>query len=164
MLLALDLSLTSGAAWGAPNGRPSSAVWKLPAGRENLDRAMSCLRLNVMTTCRMHRVEIVCVEASMKVIDREHSEYSAFCLTSLQAVAREAAYSGGARVHLVNCQEWRRHFIGHGNLPGDEAKKLAMQRCGQLGYPYADHNAAEACGVWDWGIAKFYSRSSRLAG
>ena len=164
MLLALDISLTTGATWGAPKGRPSSAVWKLPPGRDNLNRAMHCLRLNVITTCRMHRVEITCIESSMKVIDSEHSEYSAFCLTSLQAVAREAAYSAGCRVEMVECAVWRKHFLGRSNLSREEAKAFAEKRCDQLQYSYVDDNTAESNGIWDWGVSKFYTRSSIIAG
>lgn len=162
MLLALDLSLTTGAAWGIPGRPPRSAVWKFPSGKENLDRAMVSLREMTMALCKFEKVEIVCIEASMKVIDSEHSEYSAFCLTSLQAVAREASKRHGAAVHLVDCQKWRRHFIGSGNLAGHIAKQRAMERCKLLGYPFQDHNAAEAAGVWDYGCAAYLSRSGAL--
>jgi hypothetical protein len=39
-----------------------------------------------------------------------------------------------------------------------------MQKCDQLGYTYQDHNAAEAAGLWDYGVWTFCRRSSLLAG
>jgi len=159
MLLALDISLTTGVAWGgAEGGVPRSCVWALPVREENLDRALSSLREAVMGLCKFEKVEIVCIEAAGRYIDSQSSAYAAFLLISLSAVAREAAYRHGARVVPVSVGTWRKHWLGSGNLPGHEAKRRAVQRCEQLGWPAKDHNAAEACGIWAWGMAQFYPK------
>ncbi len=165
MLLALDISLTTGAAWGGADApRPRTAVVKLPEGQLNLDRALVGLREWVAMTCRFEKIERVLIEAAMQVVDSEHSAYSAFLLISLQAVAREAACRAGASVETVECGIWRRHFLGTARVSTEEGKRGAMKRCDQLGYTYQDHNAAEAGGIWDFGIAKHYRRSGILAG
>lgn len=164
MLLALDISLTTGAAWGDSQAvRPRTAVLELPKGQANFNRALVGLREWVQMTCRFEKVEYCLVEAALRVVDREHSDYSAFLLTSLSAVAREAATRSGAHCEPVDCDTWRRHFIGTARLSGPDSKRAAMKRCDMLGYTYQDNNAAEACGVWDFGRAKFYTRSGRLA-
>lgn len=163
MLLALDISLTTGAAWGGEHDpRPRTAVVDLPKGQVNFDRALVGLREYVAMSCRFNKIEFCLVEAALRVVDSEHSEYSAFLLTSLSAVAREAAHRSGAHVEPVTCDVWRKHFLGTARVSTAEGKAGAMKRCDQLGYTYQDHNAAEACGVWDYGRAKFYSRSGRL--
>lgn len=165
MLLALDISLTTGGAWGGADApRPRTAVIKLPEGPANFDRALVGLREWVAMTCRFEKVEYCLVEAALRVVDSGHSEYSAFLLTSLSAVAREAAHRAGAHVEPVNCDVWRKHFLGTARVSTEEGKRGAMKRCDQLGYTYQDHNAAEAAGVWDFGVAKFYRRSGRIAG
>lgn len=164
MLLALDISLTTGAAWGnAQADRPRTAVVKLPEGLQNFDRALVGLREWVAMTCRFEKVEFLLVEAALRVVDRNHSDYSAFLLTSLSAVAREAGARSGAHVEPVECDKWRKHFLGTARVSTAEGKAGAIKRCEQLGYTYQDHNAAEACGVWDYGRAKFYSRAGRLS-
>lgn len=163
MLLALDISLTTGAAWGrAGDARPRTAVIPLPKGLDNFDRALVGLREWVAMTCRFEKVEMVLVEAALRVVDSEHSDYSAFLLTSLSAVAREAAKRAGADVKAVSCDEWRKHFLGTARVSTAEGKAGAQKRCDQLGYTYQDHNAAESCGVWDFGIAKYYRRSGLI--
>lgn len=164
MLLALDISLTTGAAWGGASAlRPRTAVVKLPEGAQNYERALMSLREWVQMTCRFEKVEFCLIEAALRVVDREHSEYANFLTISLQAVAREAAARSGAHVEVVACDKWRKHFLGTARVSTEEGKRGAMKRCDQLGYAYQDHNAAEACGVWDYGCAKFYTRAGRMA-
>lgn len=164
MLLALDISLTTGAAWGNLQAvRPHTAVINLPDGTQNFNRALVGLREWVAMTCRFEKVTHCIVEAAMRTIDRNHSDYSAFLLTSLSAVAREAACRAGVLiVEPAECEIWRRHFIGSGHLPGPIAKAKCLARCDALGYTYQDHNAAEACGVWHYGMNKFFGKPKDL--
>jgi hypothetical protein len=151
MLLALDIATTVGVAFGnVAGGRPQSLFWKCPEGPENLDRALVGLRESVMGFCKFNAVEVVVIEAALVRIDQFHGAYAAFRLISLSAVAREAASRHGARVVLVTCQKWRKSFIGHGNLPGAEAKAAAKARCAQFGWPFPNEDAAEAMGIWHW--------------
>lgn len=159
MLLALDISLTTGVAFGSlAEGRPRSLCWNLPDGEHNFYRALTGLRENVMALCQFQKVETVVVEAAMRKVDRFHSAYSAYLLMSLAAVAGEAATRAGAAVLSVDCQKWRKTYIGNGGLSGEESKRLAMQRCDQLGWRYPDHNAAEAMGIWYWGMASRFPK------
>lgn len=165
MLLALDISLTTGAAWGGADApRPRTAVIELPQGLDNFDRALVGLREWVAMTCRFEKIELVLVEAALRVVDREHSDYSAFLLTSLSAVAREAAKRAGANVVPVDCATWRKHFLGTAHVSTAAGKAGAMKRCTQLGYTFQDHNAAEAAGIWDYGRQRYLRRAGRLAG
>lgn len=164
MLLAVDLALTMGGAWGAPDAaRPYTVSIDYPREEHNYERALKSVRSWVAMMCKTQGVKIFLVEAAMPKVDRFHGYYAAFLLISLQAVAREAAHTSGAEVHAISVKTWRSHFIGNGNLKGDESKRLCMKRCDQLGYQYQDHNAAEAAGLWDFGINTFCRRSSLLA-
>lgn len=165
MPLAIDAALRLGAAWGAPNAaRPYTAVVDYPREEHNYHRALISARQWTGMMVKTQKIDLVLIEAAMPKVDRDHSYYTAFLLISLQAVIREAACSAGARVEPISCKTWRAHFIGNGNLDGETSKKLAMQRCDQLGYTYQDHNAAEAAGLWDYGVWTYCKRSSLLAG
>ena len=44
----------------------------------------------------------------------------------------------------------RGHFIGHRTMKSEHAKEETMQRCRALDWPVNDHNAADACALWDY--------------
>lgn len=166
MLSFWDISLSCGVAWGGvSDAAPRTALHKLPAGEENFDRALVTMREAVSMLVRFEKLEYVLVEAAMRVVDREHSAYSAFLLISLSAVAREAATRAGAHVEPVPVGKWRRAVLGNGNMPGREAKKAAMAFCDRLGWKYADHNVAEATCGWVFGMGSHYPkwRPGRIA-
>lgn len=149
MLLTLDISLTCGVSWGGPmDGRPYSAVWKLPDGEDNFDRALASLRGSVMAMCKFQKVTDVAIEAAMQKVNWQHSAYSALLLTSLSAVAREAATQYGARVEMVAVSTWRANVLGTARLNTEDAKRAAKQMNDQLGWTYQDHNSAESNCLW----------------
>lgn len=159
MLLSLDISLTTGVSFGGPNDlTPRTMLLRLPDGEENFDRALASMRESVMMLLKFQKVEVVAIEAAMQVVNRFHSAYSALLLISLSAVAREAAQRHGARIMLVSCQTWRKHFIGSGNLPGDQSKRMCMKRCDDLGWAYADNNVAESLGLWHYAMTTVYKK------
>lgn len=159
MILALDVSLSTGSAFGSDKARaPLAWLYELPHGRAKFDDALRMLRSNVRELCRVHGVTELVVEACMMKVDRWHSAESLFILASLGAVAREAARSHGARVHAVPAKAWRATFLGNGNLSTEDAKAGALKRCAQLGWPCTDHNCAEAMGLWFHFMAERYPR------
>jgi hypothetical protein len=161
MLLAADISFSTGVAWGRMGDvRPRTALYKLTGS--DLDRALVQLDEAITMICRMETVTHFVFEASMRLVNAEHGYDSAFTLISLQAVARRAATRAGALVYPVNVGTWRKHFIGSGNLPGPVAKKKAQERCTQLGYTFQNVDAAEACGVWDYGVHTYCRKDLNL--
>lgn len=150
MIIAFDLSLSTGVAWGGESDPgPRTALFPLPEGEHNYDRALKIMRDTAMMLCRFHKAEIVAVEAAMQKVDRGHSAYAAFLLISLQAVVREAATQYGARVIPVSVQEWRRSLLGNGNMPGPEAKRASMKLCDRMAWSYGGNDdRAEAAMIW----------------
>lgn len=72
-------------------------------------------------------------------------------LFGLAAITEGIAYRMGVRsIREATVNEVRRHFIGNGNLPGDQAKRAVGVRCRQLGYEIDDHNAGDAAALWDY--------------
>jgi hypothetical protein len=66
-----------------------------------------------------------------------------------------AIFTGMARAHHVRVMPvtiavWRKYFLGHGNLPGREAKRRAMRLCKALKWNPEGHDSAEAGGIWLW--------------
>ena len=84
-------------------------------------------------------------------------------LIALGAIVEKFAFEVGALCYKVDISTWRKHFIGRGSgfkrdprtkkyLPGEDPKELAMQRCGEYGWHIDQPDAAEACGILDYGL------------
>lgn len=164
MLAALDLARVAGVAVG---GRIDLPPWvdrlELPAEYE---RGLSMLWEYVAILVTERGVRIVIVEKAERYLGPKRTADTFFRLASYGAIARTAAYRHGAQTYDVSKQTWRKHFLGDGNLKTDEAHRAAKARCRQLGYRFMDDvNVAEACGIWDWGMATYCSKTNpaRLA-
>lgn len=161
MLLACDLSLSSGFAIGEPKSLPRTLTVKL---YNELPRALYGLRSWVYETCRAEGIDFVAIEKVLNtVVYGSGGAHRALLMTSLQAVTIEAAWASGVRrIELVPVQTWRKHWIGRGDYPREEAKRRAMQRCDQLGILYDSDDAAEAAGIHDYVSHKFFGRQALL--
>lgn len=156
-LLALDLARVFGAAWGKEVDRkPQVERVALP---KEYERGLSILREYVVIKVRSHGIKVVVVEAVERFLGPKRTADTFFRLASYGAVAREAAYSHGAHVVEVPVQTWRAHFLMNGKLKGDDAHAAARQWCNRYQWPFLDDdNVAEACGIWMWGMCKFYPK------
>ena len=71
------------------------------------------------------------------------------------------------RQHDVDVSTWRKHYLGKGRWGDPDLAKAAAVRRGRalnfIGADCADTDAAEACGVWDWGCATFARRATGFA-
>lgn len=149
MLLALDISLTTGWAFGGPTDpAPTGGVWRFQEGKHNFPRALVSMRQSVLRVLCNPGITHMVVEAPMLKIDRWHSAYSLYMLVSLGAVAREVAQERGVPLTDPASNVWRKAVHGHGNLSTDDAKRAAETRCKQLGWSFVDDNEAEAKCIW----------------
>lgn len=158
MLLALDInSNRTGYAFGArEDAKPRSDAWKLPGG-EDLPRACASLYNSISGVCGLIHPNFVAIEAPLQMmIGSAAGARPAFVLKTLYGAAIAAAHNAKARVAPVSVGTWRKYFIGAGNLKGPEAKERSIARCKQLGWKAENHDEAEACGVWAWGLSHCY--------
>lgn len=157
MIVGLDLATKTGIAWWKPTyAKPRSMVLELPKGEYEDGRAYVKLHKALIELHRTEgEVEAVYFEkpsipgnmqggTNMRAIWR---------LFGLVAHAESFAYAMGAQCYYVEMSSWRRHFLGKGAGENRAAFKAASKnRCRQLGWEVKDDNAADACGVLDYGI------------
>jgi len=159
VLIGIDGSTTkTGFSFGGPNdGSPRGGVWKLPGADELVfDRTLASVGDSMSMLIRMIRATHVVIEAPLLLNDSQHAAHTAMALIQLTGAMRAAATRAGCRVSLVAVSTVRKHFIGHGRLPGAQAKRAVQDRCRQLGWAFEDDNDADAKAVWAWGMAKYY--------
>jgi Holliday junction resolvasome RuvABC endonuclease subunit len=161
VLLALDASTTNlGFGFGGPGAsRPKGGVRKLPGADEMVfDHTLSKAYEMVSGLCMAAGIRHVYIEAPLLIVDAGHAAHTSMALIQLTGALRAAAARAHARVTLVAISTVRKNFIGHGRLPGREAKAAVQARCRQLGWDFDDDNHADALAVWAYGMALLYPK------
>lgn len=154
-ILALDVATTTGWAVGRIGGVPSAGAYRF-RGRgatEHDDIWAEALKwLNDMIS--MHAPDIVALEAPIlsPSMGGGSNPKTLMLLTGLQAVMRTTVcLRMPSLARLIHVQSARKVFIGKGNLRGDVAKKMARDRCIELGWltiEDATYDKADALCVW----------------
>lgn len=161
-LLALDVATTTGWAFGpvAPEARPSTSG-HIRFGREGVDDAECWKRALIWLTEQLNVLQptVVAIEAPINSASPEggSNAHTLGRLIGLQAVLRTVVeIKLPVTAKLIHVQSARKFFIGHGNLPGKEAKKKVQRRCLDLGWLSEDGmqpDRADAMCVWAKAVA-----------
>ena len=151
-ILALDLSAkNTGVAEGRPGATPRlySAPFKLS---DDDERAMSGRAIGwISQRLKVEPLpEVIAVEARINTVWGQTNAKTALILDGLYCIMAGASWLKGIRFIPAPVSDVRIHFIGHGRLKGEVAKKLVMRRCQEIGWVPPNHDAADAAAVWHW--------------
>lgn len=75
---------------------------------------------------------------------------TAMRLMNLCGIVERICYELKIPCSEVTVGQWRKHFIGRGDYPTDQAKEMAVQRVTAAGYEVKVHDEAEAFGIMDY--------------
>lgn len=161
-ILALDLSLESGWAFGDSIASAHVGTWKLPGfSDDKIDRTLGSIYSAVNTICRGNKIEGVVIEAALRGIHKKNkrgittptSAHGDRCLTLLNGAARAgAANAGVALFRFPAPNTWRAAVLGNG-FPKDP-KAAAVNYATMVGRNTPNHNAAEALCMLQWGLGE----------
>lgn len=153
----LDIARSCGYAAG-PDSAPAPdqvGVWRLPAfDDETFPRACGGLYAAVNQLVKVRGITYMAIEAAL-MIDRK-SAHTERCLMKLNGAAIAGAANAGATVGIVAPDTWRKAFLGHGYPP--DPKDACIKMWKSLGVIIDQHDAAEAGGVWFWGVGQARKR------
>jgi hypothetical protein len=168
-VLALDLATTTGWALHRPGmQRPFFDAFTLPGPPNSIGQPCDALErwLRDMYVATKAEGGISHFFFEAQHIAENMNPQNAYRLIGLGAIVEKFAYQVKARCYVVDIATWRKHFIGRGSgfkrdktkkgkpyLPGEDPKELAVQRCEQYGWHTDIHDAAEACGILDYGLS-----------
>lgn len=154
---AIDPATKTGFAAGEPGGRPVLTVKNFRESKDEtvhdiFERAVFFLADRL----RVKQPGLIVIEAP--VPPRQIEGFTNFGATQI-ALGLQGIFIGIARCKSVPVLSapigaWRKHFLGRGNLKGDEAKRQSVRLCEQLGWNPPDANSAEAGGIWCWGCTQ----------
>ncbi len=160
-ILALDLASRFGWAEGANGGKPNCGSKRCAIEGAGTPEIFGNYTKWLSQKLIDRTPDVLVYEAPLATIHvRGHTTVKVTrILFGLAAITEGIAYRMGVRsIREASVNEVRKHFIGVGNLPGNEAKRAVGVRCRQLGYEIDDHNAGDAAALWD------YTASVRHAG
>ena len=154
MYLALDLGRKTGWARWAPS--MSQPKWGTEVC-DDKDLGHRCYDFRRWLHGKMEKLEVtdLVVEAYLSAASGKNRNFGNELWTPYQHLCcAEVCVSVGAKLHPVHMATWRKHFLGMGiakNKGGRPyLKKLAIQRCAQLGWGTKSDDEAEALGLLDY--------------
>lgn len=158
-ILALDVATRTGVAEGRPGEVPRLQTVDFRAG-DDLSMLYANATTWLATKLRDDQPDLVVIE---RVVPPSGAMGHTNHDTTMISIGTFAIMCGivrckNVRLEYAPINTWRKHFLGHGRLPGAQAKRQAQQRCALLGWDAPDHNAAEAGGIWDWACQTFMGR------
>jgi hypothetical protein len=156
-VLALDLSVKStGFACWSEGQLPAHGTWAL-GDQAHMGRAFVRLHRHLLDLHTLDPIECLTFEEAIPgyQLHGSSSAQTIFGAAGLAAHAMSFSEAVGCRWREVNITVWRKHFIGSmkRGTKTPNLKHMAMQRCRELGFDPAKHDAAEACGLLDYQLS-----------
>lgn len=166
-IVALDIATDTGVAVWYPDsdlGRPLLSTIRCPADPEEVARPMEKLRQALADIHSMDPITHLFFEASILPNPKVNEEGRAVQQTTIKTVYKLCSLCGmaewfakriDAQCRQVEQQKWRKHFIGKGNGPTAELKRMAKEAARMRGWSPANDHEADAAGVLDYGLMCF---------
>lgn len=151
-ILALDLARVLGWAIGTVNSAPECGTVPI-AGPDATDAKLFwCCRQYLRDFLSLRpEIGLVVFEAPLPHLMTGKTNIRTIRrLVGLVAVTEELLYDRQIDVREARVSDVRTHFLGSNRHKRDEAKRLTIARCRQLGWKVADDNAADAAALWDY--------------
>ena len=148
-ILTLDLASVVGWAEGdSAETTPRFGTWHLPRlGGEGARYAAFenelAMKLSVIRPQQM----VLEAHLPLPAMNNVGSARQAF---GLRAMAYSEAYRSSIPVFELDAQTARRDIIGQGRFARDTAKQEVLAYCYRRGWRVPDHNAGDACILWEW--------------
>lgn len=154
IVLAFDLATKCGVALGPSSGNPTA--WTETLGEQGEPHSYRFSQVMELTNhlIRKHKPNLIAIEQPI-ASGPKGGQARGFLAMGLRGCVLGTARLRGVRVCEFPVQTLRKHFIGHGNMPTDKAKRMTIDRCRSMGWVVEDDNAADACAVWDLACATY---------
>lgn len=167
-ILALDLAVRTGFAFGGPGSPVASGVVALKKPNEDRSVAFGNLIAWLDERLRADRPDMVIREAPLALQAFRTLGNAAFTVRvthGLHGIVEAMCQRYGIRSEEAADATVRKHFIGRANCGNRQATKAAViQRCHVLGYmprDAHDNDRADACALFDYASATFGGRRDK---
>ena len=151
--LGLDLAGSTGwALWSPGQSRPRGGTLKLRRrDPEEIAPDLEQLRQHLAD---LHRVEpITHIWYEAPILMRVDTVRKLQFLLGLTVMVEWWSHRCGVVCRQATMEDWRKHFLGYCKGGRDNLKKAAVDACKLRGWEAGTHDAAEAHGVLEYGLA-----------
>lgn len=138
-VLALDVALSVGWAFGLPGTKPLCGVWTLPSAADPGKR-YAALGNELADALMLHQPRLVLMEAPLVRQDN-----SARLLLGLTAHVESTCWRWDVECREAHSATVRKAVLGRGTFPKGEAKPAVLAFCAAQGWEVPTHDAADAC-------------------
>lgn len=163
-IMALDIASSMGLCVGRPGEKPRFEVIRLAKkDDEPLDvfgRAVGWAAERFMVE-KPDRLYIEAPTQSLAMGGKTNAR-TILILYGLYAAIGGIARRKGIMVREGKVQTIRKHFIGHGNMKGPDAKRKVAEVCRMLGWEPPNHDAADSGALWHWACAQLAPKATPL--
>lgn len=158
-VLALDLSLRVGVAYGYPGDRPHAEAWKLGGGMHSLGEVSAALDQTLCDAIDIFQPARLVVEAPLV----GKWQTSAELMLGLWWRVQETAWHHELRVEKVAANTARLGVLGRGYLgKSAEAKSVVMDWCRTVGWSVNGDDEADAMLLWAYATGIRYQPAQRV--
>lgn len=153
-ILALDLGTRTGIAVGEHTAAPMIRSELLADGAEPHGARFYRLGLTLDRVIKDNRPDLMMIERPI-VSGPAGKAARAEVAIGLRAIAMMVAHKHHIRFDDVAVSTVRKHFLGHGRVARQDAKKRTIDRCRiTLGWIVENDDEADACAIWDYACTK----------
>src|SRR5262245_62131379 len=146
-VLALDPATITGVADGIAGGNPVLSIVHLrTSADDDFDDMMGRAAEWMLTRLRTDPPRVLVLEKPVPPFASRDFDSTRMGL-GLDGLWTGLARASGVYVRHAPIQSWRKGVLGNGRIKGADAKRRMLGICKSLGWPAADHNAAEAAGI-----------------
>lgn len=157
LILALDVATTCGWARGEVGSIPDSGSVRFGGNQDSGDkifRAGLDWIEGMLTSLEVPDLLIVEAMLPPDAMKGQTTRWVRDRLAGLHGIMRGVASKRGVgEIAQASVGAVRHHFIGHPQLPRQQAKRETMAQCKRLGWPVEDDNAADACALFSYACA-----------
>lgn len=149
--LALDVATNTGWAWGSADAPPKFGSIRFGSPGASHPAILEAAMTWVGSFCHVNRVDALAIEAPLNPGFARSNINTVRLLMGLASVMEATAYKFGVwKIEEARVQAVRKHFLGQGNIPGGQAKKLVMKKCRELGLMPRNDNEGDALALFYW--------------
>lgn len=165
-ILALDLSSITGWCYGtADSEMPLFGTWHLPV-RLGWGAVFASLENELEDAIAEYRPAEVIQEAPLGAAMNATARGTRNEEASRQQFGLAAAVEATCYRERVHCSDGnigtvRKHVLGNGRIPKEQVKGVVLRYCAWRGWHVPDHNAGDACVLWQYRAA-LVKRNQRI--